>query len=68
MGQKQEETRVFKETSGGINATRKTDESSEEEKIGVTNAELQGSAKCFYFSKKLKTQLYMKLFKIITLV
>lgn len=33
----------------------------------VTSAELHGWAKCFYFSKMLKTGLYMKLFKIIIL-
>lgn len=59
-GGKQEESKVFKEASGGIIATRKTD-SSGEEKTGVTSTELQGWATCFYFSKMLKTRLYMKL-------
>lgn len=67
MRGKQEENRVCEEASGGTHATRKADRSSGEGKTSVTSAELQGWAKCFYFSKMLKTRLYMKLFKIIIL-
>ena len=55
MGEKQEKSKVFKEASGGIIATRKTDRSSGEEKTGVTSTTGLGQMLLFLKNVQNKT-------------
>lgn len=64
MGEKQEEAR---DSEVVVSWSIKCIQEVLGKKKQVTSAELHGWAKCFYFSKMLKTGLCMKLFKIIIL-